>query len=73
MFREAARFRGRTLSARGGMPDNLEEMGFMKHIRGITSGKMAKADALADLYNALWQTWLDYVYTKKNAIVTPTS
>ena len=45
----------------------------MKHIRGISSGKVAKADALSDLYNALWQTWLDYVYTKKNAIITPSS
>jgi hypothetical protein len=45
----------------------------MKHIRGISSGKVATADALADLYNAIWQIWLDYIYTKKNAIVTPSS
>ena len=30
-----------------------------------------KADAKSDLYNAIWQSWLDYVYTKKNQIVTP--
>lgn len=43
----------------------------MKHIRHISMAKTVKADALADLYNAIWQSWLDFVYTKKNQIVTP--
>lgn len=49
----------------------------MKHIRRISAaGEAAKtisADAKADLYNSLWQAWLDYVYTKKNQIVPVTS
>ena len=43
----------------------------MKHIRRISVAKTVTADALSDLYNAIWQSWLDYVYTKKNQIVTP--
>lgn len=43
----------------------------MKHIRQISAAKAKKADALGDLYNAVWQAWLDFVYTKKNQIVTP--
>ena len=46
----------------------------MKHIRRISMAKTVKAfkaDAKADLYNAVWQSWLDFVYTKKNQIVTP--
>jgi hypothetical protein len=45
----------------------------MKHIRGISASKVVKADALADLYNAIWQAWLDYVYTKKNAVIGTTT
>ncbi len=45
----------------------------MKHLRGISSNKVVKADALADLYNAIWQAWLDFVYNKKNANIAPTS
>ena len=42
----------------------------MKHIRHVSvSRDVAKADALADLYNSIWQAWLDFVYTKKNQIV----
>ena len=44
----------------------------MKHIRGISSARSVKADALSDLYNSIWQAWLDFVYTKKNQII-PTS
>ncbi|MCC6152375.1 MAG: hypothetical protein IT367_01365 [Candidatus Hydrogenedentes bacterium] len=46
----------------------------MKHIRQVSASKAAvtvKADAKADLYNSVWQAWLDFVYTKKNQIVTP--
>ncbi len=45
----------------------------MKHLRGISSSRVVRADALSDLYNAVWQAWLDYVYTKKNAIITTTT
>lgn len=41
----------------------------MKHIRHVSACKSMKADALADLYNSIWQAWLDFVYTKKNQIV----
>ncbi len=41
----------------------------MKHIRLITETRARKADALADLYNSIWQAWLDFVYTKKNQII----
>lgn len=41
----------------------------MKHIRRISVHRAVKADALADLYNAIWQAWLDFVYTKKNQII----
>ncbi|HRI87123.1 MAG TPA: hypothetical protein PLJ47_07065 [Candidatus Hydrogenedentes bacterium] len=40
----------------------------MKHIRQISVTRAKKADALADLYNTIWQAWLDFVYTKKNQI-----
>jgi len=48
----------------------------MKHIRPLTvahagTAKVICADAKADLYNAVWQAWLDFVYTKKNQVVTP--
>lgn len=45
----------------------------MKHLRHITAAKAVKADALADLYNAVWQAWLDFVYTKKNQVIPTTS
>ncbi len=43
----------------------------MKHIRQVSAAKAVKADALSDLYNSVWAAWLDFVYTKKNQIVTP--
>ena len=46
----------------------------MKHIRRISMAKAAgraiSADAKADLYNSVWQAWLDFVYTKKNQVIT---
>lgn len=45
----------------------------MKHIRSVSSNKAVRADALADFYNAVWQAWLDYIYAKKNEIITPAS
>ena len=41
----------------------------MKHIRRISLSRSVKADALSDLYNAVWQAWLDFVYTKKNQVI----
>ena len=42
----------------------------MKHIRHVSEARdVAKADALADLYNSIWTAWLDFVYTKKNQII----
>jgi len=50
----------------------------MKHIRTITAAhsgtvRAMQADAKADLYNAMWQAWLDFVYAKKNQTVPVTS
>jgi hypothetical protein len=37
----------------------------MKHIKTIT---VTKADAFANLFNAVWRAWQDFLYEKKNDI-----
>jgi hypothetical protein len=51
--------------------ETTQEICSMKHIRQVSVARTVKADALSDLYNSIWQAWLDFVYTKKNQIVTP--
>ena len=35
----------------------------MKHIKTIST---AKADAFTNFYNAIWRSWQDFRYQKKN-------
>ena len=38
----------------------------MKHVRALTVRRAVKASALDDFLNAVWQAWLDYIFSKKN-------
>lgn len=38
----------------------------MKHVRSISNPPRVRADAYGDFLNALWQAWLEFVFTKKN-------